>query len=146
MSISYHLKSKSIIHEFLVDEIILANLDTGIYYSIRFTGVAIWQMLLAGNSADTIIAAFAQQYSINISHASEILNTFLNTLLSEEILVPVSTQTDPVSAGDFFPAWTAEYQLPSFEKYVDMKNLLMLDPIHEVDEQGWPSKSAILSR
>jgi hypothetical protein len=25
-----------------------------------------------------------------------------------------------------------------FEKYTDMESLLLADPIHEVDEQGWP--------
>jgi hypothetical protein len=24
------------------------------------------------------------------------------------------------------------------QKYTDMADLLLLDPIHEVDEQGWP--------
>ena len=34
-------------------------------------------------------------------------------------------------------------ELPNFErpklgKYTDMQDLLLADPIHEVDEQGWP--------
>jgi hypothetical protein len=26
-------------------------------------------------------------------------------------------------------------------KYTDMEELLLLDPIHDVDETGWPNKS-----
>jgi hypothetical protein len=32
------------------------------------------------------------------------------------------------------------YLQPSFEKYSDMQEMLLLDPIHEVSEAGWPHK------
>jgi hypothetical protein len=28
--------------------------------------------------------------------------------------------------------------VPLLRKYTDMRDLLLLDPIHDVDEQGWP--------
>lgn len=31
---------------------------------------------------------------------------------------------------------------PILQKYTDMADLLLLDPIHEVDEQGWPHPRA----
>jgi hypothetical protein len=30
------------------------------------------------------------------------------------------------------------FEPPVLEQYTDMQDLLLLDPIHEVDEQGWP--------
>ena len=32
----------------------------------------------------------------------------------------------------------AYYSKPFLQKYTDMAALLLLNPIHEVDEQGWP--------
>jgi len=32
-----------------------------------------------------------------------------------------------------------EYAPPSLDKYDDLKDLLLLDPIHEVAETGWPT-------
>jgi hypothetical protein len=32
-----------------------------------------------------------------------------------------------------------EFSRPILTKYTDMKELLLLDPIHEVDETGWPN-------
>jgi hypothetical protein len=29
--------------------------------------------------------------------------------------------------------------VPVLNKYTDMQDLLLLDPIHEVDERGWPN-------
>jgi hypothetical protein len=37
-------------------------------------------------------------------------------------------------AGDFKP--------PLVNKYTDMQDLLLLDPIHEVDEKGWPESKS----
>ena len=31
------------------------------------------------------------------------------------------------------------FEAPILHKYTDMQDLLLLDPIHEVDEAGWPS-------
>jgi hypothetical protein len=35
-----------------------------------------------------------------------------------------------------------EFEAPVLHKYIDMKDLLLLDPIHETDETGWPSASS----
>ena len=32
----------------------------------------------------------------------------------------------------------AYYSKPILQKYTNMADLLLLNPIHEVDEQGWP--------
>ena len=32
------------------------------------------------------------------------------------------------------------YEHPVLQKYTDMEDLLLLDPIHDVDEAGWPAR------
>ena len=48
---------------------------------------------------------------------------------------PSLVQTNPAN-----PSTTnqKEYEPPVIECYPDMQELLLLDPIHEVDETGWP--------
>jgi hypothetical protein len=36
------------------------------------------------------------------------------------------------------PIGTAEFHAPVLQVYSDMQDLLLLDPIHEVDATGWP--------
>jgi len=31
------------------------------------------------------------------------------------------------------------YKAPELDTYEDMQDLILLDPIHEVDESGWPN-------
>ena len=37
------------------------------------------------------------------------------------------------------PASKPDFQEPALQKYTDMEDLLLLDPIHEVDDTGWPN-------
>jgi hypothetical protein len=36
----------------------------------------------------------------------------------------------------------AAFQPPTLRKYTDMQDLLLIDPIHEVDDLGWPGVKA----
>ena len=45
---------------------------------------------------------------------------------------PAPGASDGAALGAFAP--------PAFEKFTDMEELLLLDPIHEVGDTGWPRK------
>jgi hypothetical protein len=39
------------------------------------------------------------------------------------------------------PASRRPFDEPLVERFTDMQNLLLLDPIHEVTEEGWPQQA-----
>lgn len=128
---TYATSGTEIIHQLLDDEVIVANLDAGIYYSIRGAGSCIWQLLLAGYTVDSIEALFVEQYGPIPS-----ISPFVERLADEKLLVPKERAAfSPITLS-----WPESFVLPTLERYDEMKNLLMLDPIHEVDEQGWPHR------
>ncbi|MDF2530065.1 MAG: hypothetical protein K0Q57_945, partial [Gammaproteobacteria bacterium] len=114
--------------------------DSGVYYSIRESGVPIWQLLISNNSLSEITAMVAEKYSMNMEDISAHLQAFVNQLLDEELLASASSPETQIKLH-LDLSWPAKFNKPSLEKYEEMKNLLMLDPIHEVDEQGWPHQS-----
>lgn len=129
---SYRLANSGIIHELLNDEVIIANLDTGVYYSIRGSGVQIWQLLLEGHLPSSIESLFLEKYA-----KTPPLSPFIDRLVEENLLIAIEE-----NAAASFPSlsWPSTFELPLLERYDEMKNLLMLDPIHEVDEEGWPNR------
>jgi hypothetical protein len=127
---AYTLSGKGIIWELLHDEVIIANLDVGIYYSIRGSGTSIWQLLIAGNATSSIEALLIEKYG----NASGLV-TFVERLVEEGLL----SSADSSSECLLHLSLPDSYESPQLERYEEMKNLLLLDPIHEVDEQGWPS-------
>ena len=64
---------------------------------------------------------------------------FVERLLEEALLVAANGDGRPLRLR---PSRTAPPRLvrePRLDKYTDMQELLLLDPIHEVDERGWPN-------
>jgi hypothetical protein len=52
------------------------------------------------------------------------------------IAAPGSSRNGQPLPADVLPA---AFVAPVLHKHTDMQDLLLLDPIHEVDETGWPS-------
>lgn len=132
---TYTIRSSAIIHEFLDEEIILADLDNGAYYSIRGSGIPIWQAISSGMSPEDLSVILNERYSQN---CQPIVESFIQELLNAQLLRTSSLPLETEPPILFFPPLL---EVPILEKYDEMKELLMLDPIHEVDEQGWPHKS-----
>lgn len=133
MNRTYEIPSNAIIHELLDWEVIVAHLETGAYYSLRGSAVPIWQLLIAGHSVASIRKIVREKMALD---AAAEIDSFTEKLVSEGLLRPAPSLA--YSMPDLL--WPEKWDSPAFEKYEEMKNLLMLDPVHEVDEQGWPSK------
>ena len=117
------------------NEYIIANLDTGLYYSIQGLAVSLVKAL-PFEEPTAPIATLASAVNSPDKNISDELNGVWEQLVSEEI---IKEANKPVTANtDWSPA--TEYALSRFNRYADMQDLLMLDPIHEVDEEGWPVK------
>lgn len=128
----YQIKSSAIIHETLDDEVIIANLDSGVYYSLREAGVQLWQLLVAGFTLDEISTLCFDKWGEDVTSSFE---EIVSKLLADN-LVSKTDQTASPLLPDM--TWPSSYSPAIFANYEEMKDLLILDPIHEVDEIGWP--------
>jgi len=133
------INSRQVIHETFDDEIVLVNLETGSYYSLDHVAAAIWQWLGQRVTAAQIQANVAARYVGDRAEMERAVKKFLDELIADG-LVQFSDQPAP---SDYVFAQTneprLEFHAPVLNKYTDMEELLLLDPIHEVDELGWPS-------
>ncbi|GEN99406.1 hypothetical protein NSE01_12390 [Novosphingobium sediminis] len=115
-------------------EVIIINLVTGCYYSLGGSAAAVWPLILAGYSAAEIAAHFMPVASDPASVEAQV-TAFLDYLCAEGIVLVsddvVRHDVSEIAAADGFSA-------PVAEKFTDMQELLLVDPIHEVAEAGWP--------
>lgn len=127
---SYRINSPGVIHETIDDEVVIINLDKGHYYSLDGCGAWIWKALVTGMPSTTIAGAFnGEQETIGVA-----IGELVAELESEGLIVPA----DAGAAIGELEAPTAPFEEVKLQRYSDMEELLLLDPIHEVDEQGWP--------
>lgn len=114
-------------------EYIIANLDTGLYYSVQGIAVSLLNALPFEDETGPVrfFCDAMPQHATAIE--AELMPVF-RQLLEEDVIRKV--EGAGIAARPLTEA-PADYQAPKFNKYADMQDLLMLDPIHDVDEEGW---------
>ena len=145
----YRINSPTAIHDTIDGEVVVINFDTGSYYSLEGPGAYVWGLVEArastGQIADRVVALEPGRAAV----IEPALMRFLSELEEERLIVPASLDEPAddrlpnvrppgrlrgdASSSDFF----------TLQKFTDMNQLLLLDPIHEVDKTGWPHVPAV---
>lgn len=126
-----------IAHETIDDEVIIINLETGTYYSLVESAVPVWNVLEQGATREQVVDAIAAQFAAPRADVATAVNPFLDELVREQILV--ATDEPEIALTPAAPV-SYPFSAPTLARFTNMSDLLLLDPIHDVDEQGWPSK------
>jgi len=139
------VNSPDVIHEFFDDEVILINLEIGNYYSIANVAANIWERIGNGTMVGEIAIGISQAYQGDSKEIEQAVYQFVQDLQQEGLI----SLMDADESIDVIKTETkgnvgSELQKPDFEvpvlnRYTDMQALLVLDPIHEVNESGWPN-------
>ncbi len=138
---TYGVNAPLVATEKLDKEVMVVHLAKGNYYSLTGTGAAIWDLLASGRSEAAIASVMADTYTGEPAAIRQSIERFVSELCAEELLVVsdrVSTDTaeSPALAA---AADRPQFAAPQLDKYTDMQELLLIDPIHEVnDDHGWP--------
>ena len=142
----FRINRPQVICETFDDEVVLVNLDNGHYYSIDKVGADIWAFIESGDAIGDILRGIMQKYKGNLADIESAIEQFVDELQQESLIVTSATneiRKTQVSKGQSETKPATEklnFEPPLLQRYTDMQDLLLLDPIHEVDETGWPKK------
>ena len=135
--------SQKVVFEAFDDEVILVNLDNGHYYTLAGSAGDIWNALSAGTPVADIAALLGDRYTGTVDEIAPPMERFVAELQAERLIVPGDGAVD-AGTGPTFPVSPVlnddrpPFEAPVLAKYTDMEALLILDPVHDVDESGWP--------
>ncbi|HEX8291584.1 MAG TPA: PqqD family peptide modification chaperone [Pyrinomonadaceae bacterium] len=139
----YRVNVPKVTSEIIDGEAIMINLESGSYYNLNPAGTDIWDGVEKGLTFSGIVAALARRYDCERPALEKSVLALLEQLKEEDLI----REEQAEGAGDAQSALTQQtapdapgqkFVEPVLQKYTDMQDLIMLDPIHEVDEQGWP--------
>jgi hypothetical protein len=119
-------------------EVVVIDLRTGNYFSLVDSAAVIWASLAARPTHDDVAAYLARVYDAEPEQCFARSGAFLDTLVAEGLVVSLE---DAEGAGPLPepPVGSGPLPEPRFEKFDDMQQLILLDPVHEIDESvGWP--------
>lgn len=137
---AYHVTGDGIIYQEMDDEIVVINLETGTYYQLNAPAAWIWKAIEVRLPLELMPAWFCARYNTDPGEFATLLESFIFELQQENLIAPGQGE-DKVKPPSFQEADRLPYQPPALNKFTDMQDLLLLDPIHEVDESGWPHKA-----
>jgi len=136
----YRLKAPSVVARVIDGEAILIAFESGTYFSARGSGAAIVEGVLASTPISRIIGAFTPTDSFPRAEITRHVLLFMQQLCEEGLVVPDAQAEDAAEDGQ--EPRGLVFDPPTLEKYRDLEDLLVLDPIHDVDAMGWPEAKA----
>ncbi len=137
----FRANSPQTIHQTIDGEVVIINLATGSYYSLRGSGARIWDLLTTGHSLAEVASTLQDGYRSVDGEIERSVSRLVAELEAEGLIVPAGGDTPASSTASIsgVPEASERFEPPTLEKFDDMQDLILLDPVHEVDqEEGWP--------
>lgn len=115
-------------------EAIVMHHGTGTFFDADGSGGFLWEMIERGNTVAGLSAALADAYRLPLDVATEATTSFLADLRRHDLVVHGGT----APFDGYIPVPTGSFSKPELRVHTDLADMLLLDPIHDVDEAGWP--------
>jgi hypothetical protein len=131
----YAVASKDIVFESFDGEAVVLDLASGRYFGFSDSGSKVWQALSSGVGAQALTRLANGAAAIGPTE----LEAFISRLVELGLLVPSDAPAQPMP-DDLRAALAATGETLNVSIHDDLADLIIVDPIHEVEEPlGWPA-------
>jgi hypothetical protein len=126
-----------VLAEVFGDEAVVVQLRTGAYYALDAAATALWTQVWQGGTLGSVL-----DDATDDEEKRTMLADLVRYLVQEE-LMPLALPGPELSRGE-----EDALSYPGIEKFTDMEDLLVLDPIHDIDldGSGWPTVAEVVHR
>ncbi|NBA85207.1 PqqD family peptide modification chaperone [Emticicia sp. CRIBPO] len=134
------LDSSNIAKEVFDNEVVMINIPLGKYYSVRGSaGVRVLEILEQPATHEEITKTIAAEYEVSHEQAAADVDAFLQHIENESLVL--ESREPAVEPAPLNVAVKQAYAIPALEVFDDMQELILLDPVHDVESfKGWPQK------
>lgn len=134
---TYRVMGPEVVADVIDGEAVIMNLKTGQYFNSEGTGSECWEALASGLSVAQIVDQLAAKYAADRTTIESVVEEFVQDVVAHMLIAPGDTPPRAVVA-QASSSPLATFHAPVLNVYSDMQDLLLLDPIHDVDAAGWP--------
>jgi hypothetical protein len=122
-------------HERLDGEVIAIHRRTGRYYSMSGAAADCWTLLVPGVSVEALVTGLRTAFGSD-AVSVDAVRPFLDACLAAGLVEPVDTGGAVAALPDDYARET--WVDPFLEEFDDMQDLILVDPVHDTSELGWP--------
>jgi hypothetical protein len=137
MTARYRSNTPRFVDDTVDGEALIMDMVTGNYYSCVGASAVAWNALKRGASVGDTADVLASIYRKPVAEIAPDVERFVHDLVAEELLV----ETEGATTGDDEPPAPVPpqpYAPLELERFTDLADLILLDPVHDVSEAGWP--------
>jgi len=155
----FRVAAPHVIHQSIDGEVVLIHLEKGTYHSLRGSGARVFPLLEGGVSSAGLARALAAAYEGEAAAIEAAAARFLEDLRRDGLVVEVGTGAG-AGAGEWVGGGAGSgagpeieaglelagagaarppFEAPRVESFSDLQDLILADPIHEVEPSGWPN-------
>ncbi len=137
MANTYAISSADIAAEEFDGEFVVLDIARGHYFSLASGTALIWQGLVEGHSSEALCSRLDASSPVR-AQVDAVVASFLEHGLFTPAARDAETPVDPIAEALAAPGLAFEVEV-----FNDLADLLVSDPVHDVDEEaGWPHKPA----
>lgn len=136
----YKINRPRVIHEAFDDEVVIVNFEDGSYFSLNPPGMLVWAALDEGRSVEEVADALAAHYQAERTQIEPALAALIQDMSAARLILPAEGERPAPPPLPPPQAPRKPFDPPRLSRYTDMQELLLLDPVHEVDDTGWPNR------
>jgi hypothetical protein len=131
VSRSSRIPEDRVVSEVIDGEVVAIDLASGRYYSLEGAAARAWNAVARGADLDGIAAEVADEAGLSAADVLPDVEAFLGELSAERLIEGGNGATPSLGPGRVSLV---------LHRYTDMQDLILIDPIHDVDETGWPNR------
>lgn len=131
LTVAFEVNAPDVVTEEFDSEFVVLDLSVGTYFSFQGSGNRIWRALAAGMPPAVLLGGLAAAGHPHLATVER----FVSDLVEARLLRPA----EGAPPLPFDPALAAPAEPPAIDRFDDLADLILADPIHEADaERGWP--------
>lgn len=126
----------AVVAETIDGETVILHHGSGNYFDGSGSATLLWTAIERGANAQSLSQLLQAAYAIDAASASRAVDAFIVFLRRHDLVHEHPGEPAPFPFQG--PQETA-FHVPEFSAHTDLADMLLLDPIHDVDEAGWPA-------
>jgi hypothetical protein len=137
---AYRVRHEDVSAERIDGDVIAVNLVTGAYFSLSGSAADVWTAATSGAPFTIWLQALDTAYGCEISRAE--VDAVIASCLEHGLIESVTTDSTvmPLLPADLD---RSRWLTPVLEVFTDLQDLILVDPIHDADDLGWPRMNSL---
>lgn len=145
MTTRYRANAPRFVDETLDGEVLIIDMVNGTYFSATGASAFVWSAVSAGATTADVAERLSAARGIEPERARRDVEELVEQLVGEELLVPRDPSDPPVdieAGGIELADIVGVDEGLAYERFTDLADLILLDPVHDVSAAGWPNPLA----